>query len=134
MAQNVETRSSGWTGWIYFAGIMMIITGLLQLVAGLTALLNDQFYVVGPGGLAIFDVTTWGWVHLFAGIIVMMAGSAVLSGHQWGRVIAIILAILSFIANFMFIPAYPIWSIIVMVIDVFLLYALTVKWDEAQAQ
>ena len=129
MANNRQV--TGWVGWVYFAGFMMVIMGILQMISGLTALLNDKFFLVNQERLIAFDFTTWGWIQLVMGLIVMMAGSAVVSGQMWGRVIGVILAVLSIIANFAFIAAYPIWSGIVIAVDVLIIYALTVHGSEA---
>ncbi|HET7673771.1 MAG TPA: hypothetical protein VFK11_04660 [Candidatus Saccharimonadales bacterium] len=131
MANNNGKQVTGWVGWVYFAGFLMLITGILQMIAGLTALLNDKFYVVTQRNLLAFDFTTWGWVHLIAGLVILLAGMSVLSGHVWGRVVAVILAVLSAVINFVFIPAYPIWSITVIIIDVLIIHALTVHGGEA---
>lgn len=130
MAKNNGNEVSGWVGWIYFAGFLMLVMGILQAIAGFTALLNDKYYLVHSQGLAVFNFTTWGWIHLILGIVVLMAGTAVLSGHVWGRVVAVLLAMLSLVANFVFIAAYPLWSIIAIVIDVLIIYALTVHGSE----
>jgi len=130
MATNSQKEVTGWVGWVYFAGFMMVVMGIFQTIAGLTALLNDKFYVVSENSLAVFNFTAWGWIHLILGIIVLSAGSAIIGGHAWGRVVGVVLATLSLLANFLFITAYPIWSIVVMVIDVLIIYALTVHGSE----
>lgn len=132
MAKNNSNQVTGWVGWIYFAGFMMLITGILQMIAGLTALLNDKFYVVTEQNILAFNFTTWGWIHLLVGLIVMLAGTAVIAGSLWGRIVAVFLATLSIIANFAFISSYPIWSTIVIVIDVLIIYALTVHGSEVK--
>jgi hypothetical protein len=134
MAKDTKenTEVSNWLGWVYFAGFMMIIMGVFQMVAGFAALLNDKYYLVTKESLLVFDFTTWGWIHLALGLIVLMAGTAVISGQAWGRVIAVILAMVSIVVNFAFLSAYPIWSIIVMVVDVLIIYALTVHGSEAK--
>ncbi len=133
MAVNSQKEVTGWVGWVYFAGLMLVIMGVFQTIAGLTALLNNQFYVVSENSLAVFNFTAWGWIHLILGVIVLSAGSAIVSGHAWGRVVGVILASLSLLANFLFVTAYPIWSIIVMVIDVLVIYALTVHGGEVKS-
>lgn len=127
MAQKDIT---GWAGWAGFAGILMLLVGAFQAILGLVALLNDTFYVVGKEGLLVFDYTTWGWAHLLFGLFLFLAGMSVLKGHAFGRVIGIILAFLSAVANLAFIPAYPIWSVIVIAIDVLVIYGLAVHGNE----
>jgi len=132
MADNSNKNVSGWVGWVYFAGFLMILMGIFQMIAGLTALLNNTYYLAhSSGGLLVFNFKTWGWIDLVLGVIVIAAGNAVINGRLWGRLFAILLAMLSIVANFAFISAYPIWSIIVMIVDVFIIFALTVHGDEA---
>jgi hypothetical protein len=78
-----------------------------------------------------FDVTTWGWIHLLVGLLVLFAGIAVMSGQTWARAIGIILAGLSALANFVFIPYYPFWSLLIIALDVFVIWALAVYHPES---
>lgn len=130
MATN-NNNVSGWVGWVYFAGFMMLITGVLQMISGLVGLLNNKFYLAANGHLLVFNYVTWGWVELLLGLFVLLAGSAVLNGHMWGRVVAVILAVSSFVANFAFVSVYPVWSVIVMIVNVLIIYAITVHGSEA---
>ncbi len=129
MAKN-DTNVSGWTGWVFFAGFMMILAGVLQTITGLTALLNSKWLVVGERGLLVFNFTTWGWVHLLTGLIILMAGFSVMHGAAWARAVGVVLATVSFVANMAWVNTYPIWSIIIMVVDVLVIYALTVHGGE----
>ncbi len=116
---------SGWaTGFILFAGLMMILAGSFQAFAGLVAVFEDEFYVATRDYVLQFDATTWGWIHLLLGLLVAFAGGAVLAGKTWGRVIGIILAILSALANFAFLPYYPFWAITIITLNVFVIWAL----------
>ncbi len=121
-----KTSSDGWTGWVVFASFMMILSGFFQAIVGLTAVVKDEFFVVAPQALITFDVTTWGWVHLLLSILVIFAGLAVLDGKVWGRTVGVLLALGSAIANLAFVPYYPVWSILVIVVDIVVIYALTV--------
>lgn len=132
MARNNGNDISGWVGWVYFAGFLMVVMGILQAIAGLTALLRNTYFLVGKSSLVVFNYTTWGWIHLILGIVILMAGTAVINGRFWGRLVAIFLAMISLIANFVFIAAYPWWSIIAIVIDVLIIYALTVHGNETE--
>jgi hypothetical protein len=113
------------TGFIVFAGVMMIMAGGFQTLAGVAALFKDDLYVRTPNYLLEFDTTTWGWIHLLMGLLVLFAGIAVLNGKVWGRTIGVILAVLSALANFAFIPYYPFWSLTVVAVDIFIIWALT---------
>lgn len=129
---NGKNDVSGWVGWVYFAGILMIILGVFQAIAGFTALLSPDYYVAGERALVTFSYTTWGWIHLLLGAIVASAGVAVINGSTWGRVVGVVLATLSAIANFMFIGAYPIWALIAITVDVLIIYALTVHGGDVK--
>jgi hypothetical protein len=114
-------------GLIVFAATMMILSGIFQAIAGLVAILENEVYVVAPNYLFEFDVTAWGWLHLVVGVVVALAGLAVLSGQTWGRVVGITLAMLSAIANFAFIPYYPFWSLLIIALDIFVIWALAAR-------
>ncbi len=118
-------ETSGWAvGFILFAAIMMIMAGSFQAFAGLVALFENEFYVATRNYLFQFDATSWGWIHLLVGLVVLLAGFAVMAGRTWGRVVGITLAVLSALANFAFIPYYPFWSLTVIALDIFVIWAL----------
>jgi hypothetical protein len=124
--QQESTYSGAAVGLTAFASIMMIMIGTFQAIAGIVALLNDQFYVVGEEWIFQFDVTTWGWVHLLLGVVIGLAGAALFSGAVWARTIGVILAVISAIVNFAWLPWYPLWGIIMITVAVFVIWALTV--------
>jgi hypothetical protein len=125
---------TGWVGWLAFAGTMMILVGAFQAIDGLIALFKDELYVVRPNGLVInIDYTAWGWTHLLLGVLLIAAGYAVFSGRVWGRTLGVIAALLSAIVNFAFIPAYPVWSLIIITVDVLVIYALIAHGGELRA-
>ena len=130
MAKN-SNEVTGWVGWVYFAGFMMIVLGVFQAIAGLTALLNDQFYIKLQSHLLVLDYTKWGWIHLLFGVILIVAGSNLFQGRGWARILGVILVTLNLVAQFAFVSAYPVWSIIMMIVDVLIIYALTVHGGEA---
>ena len=131
-AASPTTRErSGWVGWLVYAGIMMIMVGSFQAIDGLVALFKNEVYVVRPDGLVVnVDYTVWGWVHLLVGILLIAAGAAVFSGRLWGRTIGVIAAIVSAVLNFAFVPAYPVWSLLIITIDVIVVYALIAHGGE----
>jgi hypothetical protein len=128
---NKANGVTGWVGWVYFAAFMLIAIGFFQTILGFTALLNDQWLVSVGGKLLLLDYTTWGWIHLILGIVSMVVGTGLFNGSTWARVIAVILVLFNFMAQFAFVSVYPVWSIIIMVVDVLVLYALTVHGQEA---
>ena len=119
-------HSSGTAGWVVglslFAGIMMIITGLFNAMEGVVALARNEVYAVTPRYIFAFDLTTWGWIHIILGIVVLAAGVGVITGQLWGRVVGITIASLSMLANFAFIPYYPIWSLLIITLNVFVIW------------
>jgi hypothetical protein len=118
-------ETSGWAvGFILFAAIMMIMAGVFQAIEGLIAIFQNEFYVATRNYLFQFDATAWGWIHLIVGVIVAFAGWGLLSGRTWARVVAITVAVLSAIANFLWLPYYPFWAIIVLTLDVFVIWAV----------
>ncbi len=122
---------TGWTGWIAFASSLMVVLGLFEAIQGLVAIFDDGYYRVTESGLAVnVDFTAWGWTHLLLGLLIVACGVGVLGGNLVARTGAVILAALSAIVNLLFIEAYPIWSIIVITVDVLVIYALTVHGRE----
>lgn len=119
--------SGGAIGVTIFASVIMITIGIFHALYGFAAIIKDDFFVVGSEYLYKVDVTTWGWVHLIAGVIIMIAGFSLYSGAVWARTVGVFLAVLSAIANFMTIPYYPVWSIVIIALDVFVIWALTVR-------
>jgi hypothetical protein len=124
---------SGWAvGLVVFAAAIMIMVGAFQIISGLAAIFDDQFYVVARNYVFDLDVTAWGWIHLLLGLLLVFAGWGIFSGATWARVTGIVLATLSAIANFFFIPYYPVWSIAIIALDVLVIWALSV-WNTREA-
>jgi hypothetical protein len=119
-------RASGWAiGGISFAATMLLLIGVFQALDGLAAILNDSFFVVTKNYAFDLDVTAWGWIHLILGILLIFAGWGIFTGKTWAAIAGITLAVLSAVANFFFIPYYPFWSILVIGLDVWVIWALT---------
>ncbi|MFN8105707.1 MAG: hypothetical protein U0U69_14720 [Acidimicrobiia bacterium] len=130
----MSERPSAWAvGWSYFAAVMLMIAGVFQFIAGLAALINDEFYVVGKKWVFQFDITTWGWIHLILGIVLVLAGIGVLTGNLAARIVGVIVASLSAIAAFMYLPWYPIWAIVVIAVDIAVIWALTAHGRDVEA-
>ena len=124
-ARRADRETSGTAvGFILFAAIMMLMSGVFQAIQGLVGIFENEFYVATRNYLFQFDATTWGWIHLIGGIIVVLAGWGLLSGQTWARTVAIIVAVLSAIANFAFIPYYPFWSLLIITLDIFVIWAV----------
>jgi hypothetical protein len=123
--QQSSTYSSGAVGLTVFAAVMMIMIGIFQSIAGIVALVNDEFYVVGEELIFQFDLTTWGWIHLLLGVLIALAGVGLFSGQVWARTVGVILAVISAVVMFAWLPWYPLWAILIITLDVFIIWALT---------
>lgn len=123
--QQSSTYSSGAVGLTVFAAVMMIMIGIFQSIAGIVALVNDQFYVVGEEWIFQFDLTTWGWIHLLLGVLIALAGVGLFSGQVWARTVGVILAVISAVVMFAWLPWYPLWAILIITLNVFIIWALT---------
>lgn len=134
-ATTPATGVSGWTGWVVFAGIMLIMLGAFQVIEGLVALFDEGYYLVASSGLVLHvDYNVWGWVHLVIGILAVATGLGLLAGNTAARVAAIILAVLSAIVNLAFIAAYPVWSTVVIAVDIIVIYAIVVHGRELKSK
>lgn len=111
-------------GWTMFAACMMVLIGLWWVIAGLTGLINDEFYVTTRNYVFRFDVTAWGWIHLIAGILVAFAGFGLFWGAVWARTVGVIMAMLAALIGFAWIPWYPFWAILIVVASVAVIWAL----------
>jgi hypothetical protein len=132
--RQVRDEPTGWVGWVYFAGAMLMMVGLFEAIDGLVALFKDDLYLVRPNGLVVnVNYTAWGWIHLLLGIVLGLVGLAVVLGQTWARSAAIALAGLSAIVNFTFIPAYPVWSLLIIALDVIVIYALAAHGREVRS-
>ena len=126
-------QATGWVSFVVFAGVMLMMLGGLQAIEGLVALFNDDYYLATASGLIVnLDFTVWGWVHLVIGLVAVAAGLGVLAGQTWARVIGIVVAVLSAVANLLFLAAYPFWGIIAITLDVLVIYALAVHGREVR--
>jgi hypothetical protein len=121
-----EARVSAWAiGGMTFAASIMVLIGGFQVIAGLAGIINDQFYVVARHYAFDLDVTAWGWIHLVVGIFMFFTGLALFAGRTWAAVAALVLAMLSAVSNFFFLPYYPWWALVVIALDAWVIWSLT---------
>jgi hypothetical protein len=114
---------------------MMLILGMFHAFQGLIALFQHEYYLVTENGLTVHvNYTGWGWTHLIFGIVVIAAGAALLVGQTWARVVAVVLAVLSAVVNAGFLAAYPVWSAIMIAVDILVIWALTVHGGEMRTR
>ncbi|MFI7450026.1 hypothetical protein ACIBQX_21230 [Nonomuraea sp. NPDC049714] len=132
MTYHHAGRATGWVGWIWFAAMLMIIAGVFNVIGGLYAIINDDVYIRTPLRLLLFDVSTWGWLHLIFGVVLLLTGLAVSVGQTWARVLAVVLVMLNAMTQLTWIGVNPWWSLAVIAVDVLVLYALIVHGREAK--
>ena len=127
------TEMTRWVGWIAFAGVMMILLGTFHAIQGLVALFQDEYFLVAKSGLTIHvDYTTWGWVHLILGIIIALTGFALFTGAVWARALGVVIVMISAVVNIGFLAAYPIWSVLMIAVDILVIWALIVHGAELE--
>ena len=107
-----------------FAGVLLVLIAAFQIVDGIAAIANDTVFVRGLDYIWKFDVTAWGWIHLIIGLVALGAGIGILMAQTWGRLVGILIAGISALSNFMFMPYYPFWSLAVIALDILIIWAL----------
>jgi hypothetical protein len=124
-----STGSVRLTGWATFAGIVLVIVGSVNLIYGLAAIFRDEVITTtGAGGPIVWDVTAWGWVLLLFGILQILAGLGLFAGVGWARWTAVVLASLNAIANVGFITVFPLWTLLIVGLDLVVIYQLSARW------
>ena len=129
-----QYKSSSATSWVVFAAAVMLTIGAIDIIQGLAALLKDETYVVTESRLLVTtNFTAWGWSLIIWGIVLILAGLALFAGKGWGRWFAIVAIIINGIGQIAWFPAYPLWSLLAIWLEIAVLYALTAGWRDAQA-
>jgi hypothetical protein len=127
-----RTEVTGWVGWVSFAAVMLMFVGVFDIVQGIIALADDDFAVAISGGLLVFNVTAWGWVHVIGGAILLVVGIGLASGQWWARVVGVIVAALNALAQLTIMPSYPFWATLMIALNVVVIYAIVVHGQEAK--
>jgi hypothetical protein len=120
--------SGAWTGFVVFAGTMLLVIGMINVFEGFVALVDDERVVVTRDNLIVVDLTAWGWILLISGLLMLAAGAGLLAGQTWARVTAIILAGLHAVSQIAWLGAYPVWSLLMIALDTIVIFALTARW------
>lgn len=129
-----EVRTSGWVGWVRFAAVIVIISGIFSLLQGIVAVVGpNTYFVVANGSLFLFDAAGWGWWNIVIGALLVLVGFALLAGQVWARLVAVLLAIFSASVQLLLIPAQPWWAAIVIAVDVLVVYAIVAHGQELKA-
>lgn len=110
------------------AGALLLVTGVLTVLQGISAVVNDDLLVVTPDYVYKFNTTTWGWVHIVVGVLLAAIAIGLIRGADWARVAAIVMASVSIVVMFLWLPYYPVWSLVVIALDVIVVWAVT-TWD-----
>jgi hypothetical protein len=134
MAKVKDSEMTGWTGWIAFASFALLLVGIFHLIAGFVALFKDDIYLSINNVAWVFSYTSWGWIHIIGGILSIIAAGSLMQGKMYGRIIAVIVAFFAAIANMAFIPIYPVWSIIMLVINIVVIWAVIVHGNEMKIE
>ncbi|GAA2840902.1 hypothetical protein RMN57_17310 [Kitasatospora sp. CM 4170] len=127
---SVNQFSEWAPGLVIFAGVLMLINGFFEAFRGIMAIADDDVFLTTPRYVFRFDLTGWGWVHVITGAVVALVGGFLLAGARWARWAAVVVVSLSALENFLDLPYYPFWSIIVIAADVFIIWALCVYRPE----
>ena len=127
MSERYErSAKASWAyGFAAFGGVLLVTVGLFQLLQGLAAVTKDEVFLVAGDYLYSIDLTTWGWIHLVVGAIAVVVGLCVLYGQAWARATGILVAVVSAVAHFAWLPHFPVWSMLVITIDVLVVWALS---------
>jgi vacuolar-type H+-ATPase subunit I/STV1 len=129
-----ESEATGWVGWIVFAGTMMAILGIFHMFEGFIALFRHSYISFPTSGLTVqVSYTQWGWLQILAGAVVFLVGLALFTGRMWARTLGVILVSISALVNFAWATAFPVWSLTLLAIDFFILYAIIAHGGELKA-
>ena len=135
MAVASQPQRTGWVGWIIFAGVMMLILATFHVIDGLTALFNDEYFIVGKDGLVVkLDYTAWGVAHVALGALMAFAAFSLFAGRMFGRILGVVVAAVSAIVNVAFLASYPVWSVVMIALDIIVLYAILVHGRELEEE
>lgn len=130
MAYTHYPQTTRWTGWIAFASFFMALSGIVHIVYGIAGISTQDWYAYTSTGAYVFSLTTWGWTMLTVGILLILSALLLLSGNIIGRVMGTILALGSVLFNIALIGAAPFWSILAIVINLLIIYAIVVHGSE----
>jgi hypothetical protein len=119
----------GVSGWIVFAGVLMLIEGFLDAMWGLAAVINNEVITVGGHGVVVWDISAWGWGHLILGTLVALTGLGLLAGQSWARWLGIFFVSLNVLVQFGTFTLFPLWSMMIIALDIVILYQLTARWQ-----
>jgi hypothetical protein len=132
MSTPEPSRVTGWVGWIWFAGLMLVLLGAFNIVHGFAAIFTDDVFLPTEEGGVVLDVTGWGWAHLIVGLLLLLAGLGLFSGATWARILAVIMVMINAVAQLASLNYHPAWGVIIIALDVVVLWALIVHGRETE--
>lgn len=112
------------------AAALLFVAAVLSIVQGISAIANDKLFVVGPQYLYSFDLTGWGWIHLLVGILAVVISIGMIMQASWALISAIVIASVSIVAQFLWLPYYPWWAVLVIALDVLVIWAAS-TWRQS---
>ena len=128
------SRRSRWEGWVAFGAILMVVIGVFAVFEGLLALLSPSFFVTQGGRVLALNLAGWGWLHLVLGVLVLAAGTVLFtSGSAWAGAVGLGVAAANLFVQLVWLPAFPIWSVIIIALDLLVLYAIATTWPDRRA-
>jgi hypothetical protein len=128
--QSGYRKPTAWVGFIVLASVLLCISGAFNIITGLVAVFSDKIYVQGSAATVVLDVTAWGWFHVFMGLVLFATGMALYVGQTWARVVAILVASVNMVTQLMQMPAYPLWALVILTLDLLVIWAVIVHGDE----
>ena len=126
-SRTAHSTGNAWaTGLMFFAAAVLVTVGFFQTLQGIAALASDELFIRGVDYVYTFDLTTWGWVHLLIGVVLVAVGASLFVGATWARWAGVAVAVLCAIANFMWLPYYPFWALVLISLNIAVIWALCV--------
>jgi hypothetical protein len=128
---NIQNHQvTGWAGWVAFAGFLMAFSGIFHIILGIGGVLGQDWYLYASGSSYIFDASAWGWSMIVGGALLALSGSLLLAGNMFGRIMGVLLATGSLLVNIALFPAAPVWSLILILVDLAVIYAIIAHGSE----
>jgi len=129
--QHAGPKAMVWAdGGTIFAAVMLTTVGVFQFLEGLSAVAKDDVFVSAANYVLALDLTTWGWVHMLLGALAIVVGLSIISGKGWALIAGIVIAMISALASFLFIPYYPLGSVVLIAFDLFIIWSLSTVWSD----
>jgi cytochrome c oxidase subunit IV len=120
---------TGASGWAFFVGILLFMVGVFNVIWGLAALIDDKSLTVSGQGVIVWDLTTWGWIHLLLGIVLIGTAVGLFAGRGWARWTAIFFVMVNAFGQIVWIPVHPLWTVLIITLDIIIIYQLTARWE-----